>query len=64
MSIPPNNASPFSMQAYAIIKLLNKIAPNHCWKQELLSLFEAHPSINFLEMGFCNNWKNDSLWNI
>ncbi|MBS0358268.1 MAG: Abi family protein [Proteobacteria bacterium] len=59
-----SNASPFSMQAYMIIKLLNKISPSHHWKQRLFKLFENYPSVPFGEMGFCNDWKSDPIWDL
>jgi abortive infection bacteriophage resistance protein len=63
--LPPHNASPFSMQTYIIIKLLNTIAPGNHWKERLLILFEEHESlVPFTEMGYSENWKNDSIWTL
>ncbi len=60
---PPHNASPFSMQAYIIITLLDTVAPGNHWKDRLFILFEEHETlVPFTEMGFSENWKNDSLW--
>lgn len=56
--------SPFVMQAYIIITLLNEIAPHHHWKMRLYELFENNPSIPFNEMGFSVNWRNDRIWNL
>ena len=61
--IPPHNASPFSMQAYIIMQLLDVIAPGNHWKDRLFILFEEHEMlVPFTEMGFCENWKDDPIW--
>lgn len=63
--IPPNNASPFSMQAYIIIKLLDVIAPGNHWKDRLFILFEEHETlVPLTEMGFSEIWKNDAIWEL
>ncbi|MDF1760860.1 MAG: Abi family protein [Coxiellaceae bacterium] len=55
--------SPFIIQAYIIIQLMNAIAPGSHWKNRLLLLFEEHNNfIPFEQMGFDNHWHNNHLW--
>lgn len=59
---PKQNDSPFRLQAYIIIQLLNDIAPNNHWKTKLFELFNNKIPISFEEMGFEEEWQNDPIW--
>lgn len=61
---PKQNASPFQLQAYIIIQLLNVIAPNHHWRNKLFELFDRKLSVSFIEMGFVENWQDDPMWKL
>lgn len=62
---PPYNASPFSMQAHIIIKLLNAISPGNHWKNRLFFHLEKHETlISFESMGFQKDWQNDPFWKL
>jgi abortive infection bacteriophage resistance protein len=56
------NNSPFYLQAYIICQLLKKISPDNHWKKKLYSHFELNSKIDFSEMGFISDWKNDNFW--
>ncbi|MCE3238931.1 MAG: uncharacterized protein K0R24_1912 [Gammaproteobacteria bacterium] len=60
----PHQKEKFYQQAYIVIKLLQKISPHSDWKLRLKALFEEHKNIPFSQMGFLQDWKNDSFWKI
>lgn len=63
--LPEQNSSPFLLQAYIIIKLLNVIAPSNHWKERLSLLFEEHELlVPFDQMGFGEPWSTDPFWEI
>jgi len=58
------NSSPFILQAYIIIKLLNKVAPDNQWKEDLFSLFNNCSGVSFSAMGYGAEWKKDPIWDL
>lgn len=57
-----NHNRKFIVCAYILTKLLNSIAPNNHWKNNLFNLFDKYNAYPGLTMGFSMNWKNDSFW--
>lgn len=56
------NKQPFYLAAFVIDTLNTKIAPHSKWKNRLHSLFEEHPHIDFMRMGFFEDWRNDPFF--
>lgn len=57
-----NNNSPFLLQAYILIQLLNTITPAHDWEKKLFNLCAQHQDIPFAEMGFEPRWEDEKIW--
>lgn len=45
-----------------IVYILNKISPNHSFKDNLLDLMKQCPLAQEKEMGFPTDWKNEKFW--
>lgn len=58
----PDNEHSMYYTISAILYVLNKVSKGHSIKPKLLSLFQESEFINFTEMGFPKNWKEELLW--
>jgi abortive infection bacteriophage resistance protein len=52
----------FYARAVVLVALLNQIEPKSTWKNRLLSLLSAHPTINPAQMGFPAGWQAFPFW--
>jgi len=59
------NNSPFILQAYIIIKLMNVISPTHHWRDQLRALLNRYDYIQpFNHMGFEKDWQQSDIWHL
>ena len=54
----------FRLIAFVIFQLLEKITPKSNWKVSLSDLFEKNEKLPGKVMGFEDDWRADSFWNI
>lgn len=47
-----------------ILFVLNKVSEGHTVKEKIIELIDETPIINTSEMGFPENWREQSLWNL
>ncbi|WPQ62593.1 Abi family protein [Chitinophaga sancti] len=45
-----------------ILHLINKIQPTSKFKSNLLQLINSNPDIDYVHMGFTENWKEEAIW--
>lgn len=45
-----------------IIYMLDRILPNHVWRQRFQNLLAEHPEVPIREMGFPDNWQEHRTW--
>ncbi|SCZ67116.1 Abi family protein [Thiohalomonas denitrificans] len=42
--------------------MMNRIAPDHAWKERLVELLDRYPDAPLGSMGFIGNWKRHPVW--
>ena len=47
-----------------LLYFMDKIAPQHTWRQRLVELLTMHPNISKTWMGFPENWQSYPIWHI
>jgi len=52
----------FRLIAFVIDQLLEKIAPESNWKNNLFDLFHRNEHFSGIEMGYASNWRLDPFW--
>ncbi|KTD62778.1 phage AbiD protein [Legionella santicrucis] len=52
----------FYQQAYIADQLLQSISGAAARRLKLKNLFQKHPTVPFQQMGFVDDWQNDTFW--